>query len=117
MSATITRRAMFFLAALSLCLAFQPAGQTAAADESARLTVTIDENAETAFGAAELILDGEKQGLLSAGCCMFITVTPGSHVLTLRWADTAVSKEFEAEAGGEVAFLVSAERQVTLVQP
>lgn len=117
MSATINRRALLFLAAFAPCLALHPAPRASAADEPVRLTVTVDENIESVFGAAELFVDGEKQGLLSAGCCMFITVAPGQHELILRWPDTDVSRVFVAKAGKEVSFFLSAELQLTLVAP
>lgn len=117
MSAIISRRKLLFIGALVPCLVLQPAHRASAADENVRLTVTVDESIDSVFGAAELIVDGERQGLLSAGCCMFIAVAPGQHELILRWPDTSVSRVFEAEADKEVSFFLSAERQLTLIEP
>ncbi len=117
MPTAISRRNLLFLGALAPFLVSQSANEATAAEEDARLTVTVDENIGSVFGAAELIVDGEKQGILSAGCCMFISVAPGAHELTLRWPDADISKTFTAEAGQEVSFFLSAERQLMLVKP
>ncbi len=117
MPATISRRNLLFLGALSPFLVLQSANGASAAEENVRLSITVDENIDSVFGAAELIVDGEKQGVLSAGCCMFISVAPGKHELILRWPDTEVSKTFTAEAGKEVSFFLSAERQLNLIEP
>ena len=117
MPATISRRNLLFLTAITPFLIVHPAKNALAAEDNVRLTVTVDENIESVFGAAELIVDGEKQGLLSAGCCMFISIAPGEHELELRWPDTVVRKLFTAVIGKEVSFFSSAERQLTLIEP
>lgn len=117
MTATINRRKLLLLGALTPGLALQSALHATAADDAVRLSITLDENIDAAHGAAELIVDGDKQGILSAGCCMFVNVTPGQHELVLKWDDTTVTKVFEAKAGQEVLFHLSADRELTQTAP
>lgn len=117
MTAIINRRTLLLLGVVAPGLALRSAQNAAAADDPVRLSITLDENIDADHGAAELIVDGEKQGILSAGCCMFVSVTPGRHELTLQWRDATVTKVFEAKAGRDVSFHLSADRKLTQTEP
>lgn len=107
-----TRRAI--LAATAGLLVFALAAPEARAQVAPGVvTVTIDEALNSVYGAADILIDGEKQGVLEAGCCMFMRVGEGTHTLTLRWTDMEISAEFEGDKGA--AFHVSAERTLSLV--
>lgn len=99
-----TRRA--FLAAPAALVAL--AAHRACAQGAGVVSITIDEALSSVFGPADILIDGEKQGVLTSGCCMFMRVGPGSHELTLRWPDKEITATFDGEEAA--AFHVSAER-------
>lgn len=80
------------------------------------VTITVNENIGSVFGAAEVFIDGEQQGVLGAGCCMYVPVEAGAHELTLRWPDHTVSATFETDGEEPVAFHLSAQRALRRIE-
>ena len=94
------------LGALAACFA----APKAAAQSAGSLTITIDESLGSVYGLAEVLIDGEPQGVLDAGCCMFLQVGAGDHELTLRWPDREVTATFETDGTDTIAFHLTSER-------
>lgn len=88
----------------------------ARAQSAGAVTITIDDSLGSVYGLAEILIDGEPQGVLSAGCCMYLQVGAGDHELMLRWPDRDVVATFETNGDDTVAFHVTAERTLVLLE-
>jgi hypothetical protein len=105
----MTRRAFLMVLTLSVPLSLTQVPM-ARAQSAGALTITIDENLGSVYGLAEVLIDGETQGVLSAGCCMYLKVSAGTHDMTLRWPDYEVTAVFESDGQETIAFHLTAER-------
>jgi len=86
------------------------------AQSSGVLTISIDENLGSTYGLAEIYIHPEPQGVLSAGCCMYLQVGKGTHDLLLRWPDHEVSTVFETDGTDTIAYHLTAERSLTRIR-
>ncbi len=86
----------------------------APAQSAGAVTITFDKDLAPDYGMAELLIDQEPQGVLSAGCCMFLQLEAGTYDLTLRWPDYEVSTTFDFNGADPVAFLLTADRDLVL---
>ncbi|MEM7545395.1 MAG: hypothetical protein AAF367_07665 [Pseudomonadota bacterium] len=80
------------------------------------VTISIDESLGSVFGLARIFINDEPQGVLSAGCCMYLQVAAGTHDLTLRWSDHEVTAEFTSNGIDTIAFHLTAERALILLE-
>ncbi|MEM8751506.1 MAG: hypothetical protein AAGF90_00880 [Pseudomonadota bacterium] len=104
-----TRRRAMALAGVAAFFALAVA-KPAAPQSAGAVTITIDDSLGATYGVATILIDDEPQGVLSAGCCMYLQIPAGDHVLTLAWPDHEASVAFETTGDEPVAFHVTSER-------
>ncbi len=110
-----SRRA-FLIAGPAIGIATLGLAGMAPAQSAGAVTITFDKDLPSDHGMAELLINQEPQGVLSAGCCMFLQLEEGTYDLTLRWSDYEVSTTFDFDGAEPVAFLLTADRSLVLLE-
>jgi len=113
---SVTTRRSFLATGALTALVIIAGSRAVPAQSAGAVTITVDENLGSVYGLAEILINGEPQGVLSAGCCMYLQVSAGTHDLTLRWPDREVTTTFESDGTETIAFHLTAERALVLLE-